>query len=105
MPKHPAARALFFGAGAVLLIILIILAFHQFSARPEMERAAANGFNPALYSPPAAPRLDAPDLASDTQVVDAMLSLAQLRPDDYVIDLGSGDGRILIAAARSNGAH
>ena len=28
-----------------------------------------------------------------------------LRPDDYVIDLGSGDGRILIAAARSIGAH
>jgi SAM-dependent methyltransferase len=38
------------------------------------------------------------------EVVDAMLSLAGLRPDDYVIDLGSGDGRILIAAARSNGA-
>jgi SAM-dependent methyltransferase len=34
-----------------------------------------------------------------------MLSLAQLQPDDNVIDLGSGDGRILIAAARSNGAH
>jgi SAM-dependent methyltransferase len=44
-------------------------------------------------------------VASDSEVVDAMLSLAQLRPDDYVIDLGSGDGRILIAAARSNGAH
>jgi len=33
-----------------------------------------------------------------------MLGLAQVRPGDYVIDLGSGDGRILIAAARSNGA-
>ena len=33
-----------------------------------------------------------------------MLGIARLRPDDFVIDLGSGDGRILIAAARSNGA-
>jgi SAM-dependent methyltransferase len=44
-------------------------------------------------------------VASDSAVVDAMLSLARLQPDDYVIDLGSGDGRILIAAARSNAAH
>jgi SAM-dependent methyltransferase len=37
-------------------------------------------------------------------VVDAMLALAEVRPNDYVLDLGSGDGRILIAAARSHGA-
>jgi SAM-dependent methyltransferase len=105
MPKPPFARALLYSAGAALLILLLLFAFRPFSARPDAERAGANRFNPALYSPPAAPRLDAPDLASDMQVVDAMLSLARLRPDDYVIDLGSGDGRILIAAARSNGAH
>jgi hypothetical protein len=50
------------------------------------------------------PRLDVPYIASDMQVVDAMLGMAGVRPGDYVIDLGSGDGRILIAAARSNGA-
>src|SRR4051812_41766229 len=102
MPKHPAVRALIYVAGTALLILLVFLAFRHFSARPGAQDAARNTFNPALYSPP---RLDAPDVASDTEVVDAMLSLAQLRPDDYVIDLGSGDGRILIAAARSNGAH
>jgi SAM-dependent methyltransferase len=103
MPRHPFVRALLYSAGAALLILLVIFAFRQFSARPDAQRAERNTFNPALYAPP--PRLDAPNLASDTQVVDAMLTLAQLRPDDYVIDLGSGDGRILIAAARSNGAH
>ena len=103
MPRHPFARALLFGAGAALLILLVIFAFRQFSARPDDQRTERNTFNPALYAPP--PRLDAPNVASDTEVVDAMLTLAQLRPDDYVIDLGSGDGRILIAAARSNGAH
>lgn len=103
MPKHPAARALIYGAGAALLILLVLLAIRQFTTGPEERHEARNTFNPAAYSAP--PRLDAPYVASDTEVVDAMLSLAQLRPDDNVIDLGSGDGRILIAAARSNGAH
>src|SRR5688500_18279676 len=33
-------------------------------------------------------------------VVDAMLDIAKVGPDDFLIDLGSGDGRIVIAAAR-----
>jgi SAM-dependent methyltransferase len=104
MPRHPFARALLFGAGAALLILLILFAVRYFSTEREERREAPNSFNPAAYSP-ARPRLDAPQVASGLEVVDAMLSLAQLQPDDYVIDLGSGDGRILIAAARSNGAH
>lgn len=106
MPRHPFVRALIYGAGAALLILIVFFAIRHFSDRPEERQEARNTFNPAAYAPaPTAPRLDAPYVASDTEVVDAMLSLAELRPDDYVIDLGSGDGRILIAAARSNGAH
>lgn len=37
-------------------------------------------------------------------VVDGMLKLGQVGPRDFVIDLGSGDGRIVIAAARDFGA-
>ncbi len=33
-------------------------------------------------------------------LVDTMLDLAQVTPDDYVIDLGSGDGRTVITAAK-----
>ena len=33
-----------------------------------------------------------------------MLRVADVRPDDLVVDLGSGDGRIVIAAARDYGA-
>src|SRR5882672_4362209 len=33
-------------------------------------------------------------------VVEAMLDLAAVRPDDVVYDLGCGDGRIVIAAAK-----
>lgn len=102
MPNRPFVRALILGAGAALLVLLVILAIRQFSPEPEQGPAGVRAFNPAAYSAP--PRLDAPYVASDMEVVDAMLSLAGLRPDDYVIDLGSGDGRILIAAARSNGA-
>jgi SAM-dependent methyltransferase len=38
------------------------------------------------------------------ELVEAMLDLAKVTPNDYVIDLGSGDGRIVIAAAR-RGTH
>ena len=37
-------------------------------------------------------------------VVDAMLELAQVKRSDVVYDLGSGDGRIVIAAAKKYGA-
>ena len=37
-------------------------------------------------------------------VVAKMLQLAKVVPDDVVYDLGSGDGRIVIAAARRHGA-
>ena len=37
-------------------------------------------------------------------VVDAMLKLAKITSNDVVYDLGSGDGRIVIAAAKTYGA-
>lgn len=47
---------------------------------------------------------DAPYVPTPRNVVDAMLGIAQVGPGDYVIDLGSGDGRIVIAAAKKYGA-
>jgi hypothetical protein len=38
------------------------------------------------------------------EVVDRMLRMAQVTANDYVIDLGAGDGKIAIAAARNFGA-
>ena len=37
-------------------------------------------------------------------VVDTMLDMAKVGPEDFVIDLGSGDGRIIITAASKKGA-
>jgi len=64
-----------------------------------------------LAAPSAArqiPRLRAPDVKyvpSPDSVVDAMLVLAHVTATDVVYDLGSGDGRIPIAAAKKYGAH
>jgi SAM-dependent methyltransferase len=41
---------------------------------------------------------------SPDDVVERMLTMAQTTPNDYVIDLGSGDGRIAIMAAKKFGA-
>ena len=46
---------------------------------------------------------DVPFVPTPANVVDAMLNLADIKPADILIDLGSGDGRIVIAAAKRFG--
>ncbi len=50
------------------------------------------------------PGEDVPFVRTPPQVVDAMLKLAEVRNRDFVIDLGCGDGRIVVAAAQKFGA-
>jgi tRNA A58 N-methylase Trm61 len=45
-----------------------------------------------------------PYVSTPDRVVHEMLTLAGVSPDDVVYDLGAGDGRIVIAAARWRGA-
>ena len=45
-----------------------------------------------------------PFVPSPMVVVDRMLALAEVEKDDIIYDLGSGDGRILIQAAKKYGA-
>lgn len=45
-----------------------------------------------------------PYVPSPNSVVSDMLSLAAVGPSDFVIDLGSGDGRIVLTAAKVYGA-
>src|SRR5215472_13263220 len=47
---------------------------------------------------------DVPFITTPDDVVAAMLDLAEVTEADTVYDLGSGDGRVLIAAARDRGA-
>ncbi|HKL87527.1 MAG TPA: methyltransferase domain-containing protein, partial [Salinibacter sp.] len=50
------------------------------------------------------PEADVPFVESPQPIVDKMLELANVTEDDVVYDLGSGDGRIAITAARTYGA-
>jgi hypothetical protein len=45
-----------------------------------------------------------PYVPSPTSVVSDMLTMAEVGPGDFVIDLGSGDGRIVLTAAKVFGA-
>jgi SAM-dependent methyltransferase len=53
----------------------------------------------------AAPRpdVDAPFIATPQDVVDKMLEMADLSAEDVVYDLGCGDGRIVVTAAKRFG--
>lgn len=53
-----------------------------------------------LGAPVFAPADEVPYIQTPSNVVDAMLSIANVGATDYVVDLGSGDGRIVIAAAK-----
>jgi len=45
-----------------------------------------------------------PYVPTPQEVVDRMLAMARVTPNDYLIDLGSGDGRIVVTAVRKYGA-
>lgn len=51
------------------------------------------------------PYTDVPFVATSDNIVDAMLDIAGVKSTDVLVDLGSGDGRIPLAAAKRFGAH
>lgn len=51
-----------------------------------------------------APKLDVPFVPTPQEVVDRMLDLAKVGKMDTLYDLGCGDGRIVVTAARQFGA-
>ena len=57
--------------------------------------AAAQADQPIVFGP---------YVPTPAAIVTRMLQIAKVGPDDFVIDLGSGDGRIPIAAAKEFGA-
>ena len=58
-----------------------------------------------LQEPPFNPKKVVPYVPTSPETVAAMLKLAGVTKNDLVIDLGCGDGRIVIAAAKEYGAH
>ena len=65
----------------------------------------ASGFTQAQPAPEYKPEVgqegkDVVWVPTPQALVDKMLDLAKVTPKDYVIDLGSGDGRTVITAAK-----
>lgn len=73
-------------------------------------QAPSNTSQPPAQSSPNAPTVTparSPDVIyvpTPVAVVDKMLELANVQANDLIYDLGSGDGRIVIAAAQKYGA-
>ena len=65
---------------------------------------AATALSLPVYGVDKAPVNAGPYVPSPTSVVADMLTLAEVGPKDFVIDLGSGDGRIVLTAAKVFGA-
>lgn len=86
---------------AAALAAIITLALIALGGRCMSPTMVSCSIDTLLYGGPA---LDVPYKSTRRNVVAEMLDMAQVGPEDYVIDLGTGDGRILIAAARERGA-
>ena len=82
------------GLGALVLGVTPVLAQQEPASRVEE----------LYFSPSQLPVLDVPYVPTPQPVVDEMLRLGNVKKGDFVIDLGSGDGRIVISAARDHGA-
>ncbi len=77
--------------GRRVLALCLMLAAHSAGAQAQ----------PEPYKPVAGqPGKDVVWIPTPDITLDAMLDMARVTPQDFVIDLGSGDGRMVIAAAK-----
>lgn len=65
---------------------------------------AVFGTPPAWAQKGQAPKLDVPYVPTPQAVVNKMLEMGKVKKGDLLYDLGCGDGRIVVTAARDHGA-
>ncbi len=82
--------------------LTILITFFLLGSSPTLGTSGTPGAQ-GTQKRPDAPQL-APYVPTGHDVVDRMLSLASVTKEDFVVDLGCGDGRIPIAAAKKYGA-
>ncbi|MGH9463974.1 MAG: class I SAM-dependent methyltransferase [Vicinamibacteria bacterium] len=83
---------------ALLILPALLLVGHSVPARQAQEEAGE--YTPTVGQP----GKDVVWVPTPDAVVERMLKMANVGETDYVIDLGSGDGRTVIAAAQKFGA-
>lgn len=81
------------------LLLSVLLAAPTATADAATTAAAPN-YTPELGQP----GKDVPWVPTPDSLVERMLVMAQVGPGDFVIDLGAGDGRTVITAAKKFGA-
>jgi precorrin-6B methylase 2 len=89
----------------LLIVWLAVLSARATAENDGLNRSAPTSGTPAPLSastPDESPYI-APYVPTPQEVVDRMLELAALKKDDVLYDLGSGDGRIVVTAARNYG--
>ena len=72
---------------------------------PSIDTASASSDTASTAPESDAPGSDVPYVPTSPKTVARMLEMAEVTSQDTVYDLGSGDGRIVIAAAQQYGAH
>lgn len=95
------AKRLLIGLTAVALGLAVSMGTgHCVSESPE-----SGGITPSETAMEKKPKLDVPYEPTAYEIAQEMLRTADVRKDDFVYDLGCGDGRIVIAAVKEKGAH
>jgi precorrin-6B methylase 2 len=85
------------GTCALVATLAGLLSWNEFSSSPA-DLAFAQALEGTLE-----PKQIVPFVPTPQEVVERMLALAQLKKGDILYDLGSGDGRIVITAAKKYG--
>jgi len=79
-----------------LVLCSVVLSLFAASASAQATQAPAEKFEPQVGQP----GKDVVWVPTPQALVDKMLDMAKVTPQDYLIDLGSGDGRTVITAAK-----
>jgi SAM-dependent methyltransferase len=89
--------------GTLIACSTLALVWHSVSA--DLSRGPASESMRLAQADAQPPRpLDVPFVATEQDVVEEMLRLGRVGKNDVVYDLGCGDGRIVISAAKTYGA-
>lgn len=93
--------------GLLLLLALLGTTWLCFTPLPDWRTGEARTYLERLYLllavREASPEPDVPFVGTPQSTVERMLEMAALRPGDVLYDLGCGDGRFVVTAARRFG--
>lgn len=105
MRSRPSETIRWKTTGRIFKVLLIVLTIAAVAPPAAAQKAKVNftDVSGKEYTG-ASESLDVPYVPTSMKVVRTLLELGSVGPNDFLIDLGSGDGRIVITAAKEYGA-